>query len=145
MTKTELDDFKIGRGIPNCVIEACPLCDDSPQLLHQIILNGIKPPHHKLVLSYMPSRIKGNIFFVNGCMKQIIHTINCLINAHTDHSSDVVQPQTPAAVQPQVDVGPQPLTFSKDMSNEQLALWLSNHPNLTGTDYQEDITKLKSK
>ena len=55
------------------------------------------------------------------------------------------QPQAPAAVQPQVDVCPQPLTFSKDMSNEQLALWLSNHPDLTGTDYQEDITKLKSK
>ena len=77
-------------------------------------------------------------------MKQIIHATNCLINAHTDHSSDAVrQPQTPAAVQPQVDVGPQPLTFSKDMSNEQLAQWLSNHPNLLGTDYQEDISKLK--
>ena len=49
----------------------------------------------------------------------------------------------PATVQPQVDVSPQPLTFSKDMSNEQLAQWLSNHPNLTGTDYQEDISKLK--
>ena len=55
------------------------------------------------------------------------------------------QPQAPATVQPQVDVSPQPLTFSKDMSNEQLALWLSNHHDLTGTDYQEDITKLKSK
>ena len=77
-------------------------------------------------------------------MKQIIHTTNCLINAHTDHSSDAVQkPQTPAAVQPRVVVHPQPLTFSKDMSNEQLAQWLSNHPNLLGTDYQEDISKLK--
>ena len=55
------------------------------------------------------------------------------------------QPQAPAAVQPQVDVGPQPLTFSKDMSNEQLALWLSNHPNLTGTDYHEDIGKLRGR
>jgi hypothetical protein len=34
------------------------------------------------------------------------------------------------------------LTFSKDMSNEQLALWLSHHPNLIGTDFSEDIVKL---
>ena len=54
------------------------------------------------------------------------------------------QPQPPAVVQPRVVVHPQPLTFSEDMSNEQLALWLSNHPKLVGTDYREDITKLKS-
>ena len=29
------------------------------------------------------------------------------------------QPQAPATVQPQVDVHPQPLNFSADMSNEQ--------------------------
>ena len=34
-------------------------------------------------------------------------------------------------------------TFSKDMSNEQLALWLRNHPSLSGTDYEEDISKLR--
>ena len=55
------------------------------------------------------------------------------------------QPQAPAIVQPQVDVSLQPLTFSKDMSNEQLALWLSSHPNLTGTDYHEDIGKLRGR
>ena len=79
-------------------------------------------------------------------MKQIIHAINCLINVRTDHSSYAVQqPQPPATVQPRVVVHPQPLTFSKDMSNEQLAQWLSSHPDLAGTDYREDIAKLKSK
>ena len=65
---------------------------------------------------------------------------------HTDHSSDAVQQPQPraVAVQPQVDVHSQPLTFSENMSNEQLAQWLSNHPKLVGTDYREDIAKLKS-
>ena len=36
----------------------------------------------------------------------------------------------------------QPLTFSKHMGNEQLALWLRNHPGLSGVDYEEDISKL---
>ena len=31
----------------------------------------------------------------------------------------------------------------KDLNNEQLAVWLSNHPRLRGTDYQHDIQKLK--
>ena len=62
---------------------------------------------------------------------------------YTDPTSDAVQQlQSLPTVQPQVDVHPQPLTFSKDMSNEQLALWLRNHPSLTGTDYEEDISKL---
>ena len=62
---------------------------------------------------------------------------------YTDPASDTVQqPQSPRSVQPRVDVHPQPLTFSKDMSNEQLALWLRDHPSLTGTDYEEDISKL---
>ena len=34
-------------------------------------------------------------------------------------------------------------TFSKDMSNEQLALWLNCHPKLVGTDFSEDINKLR--
>ena len=34
-------------------------------------------------------------------------------------------------------------TFSKDMSNEQLALWLNRHPKLVGTDFSEDINKLR--
>ena len=29
------------------------------------------------------------------------------------------------------------------MNNEQLAVWLSNHPRLMETDYQHDIQKLK--
>ena len=65
-------------------------------------------------------------------------------HACTDHASDAMQqPQHPATVQPQVDEHPQSSNFSKDMSNEQLALWLRNHPNLTGTDYEEDISKLR--
>ena len=64
---------------------------------------------------------------------------------NTAYSSGTVQqPQASAvAAQPQVDTCAQPLTFSEDMSNEQLALWLSNHPKLKGTDYQQDISKLK--
>ena len=54
------------------------------------------------------------------------------------------QPQLAVVTdQPQVRIHPQPRTFSKDMNNEQLALWLSNHPDLVGTDYQSDIDKLK--
>jgi hypothetical protein len=53
----------------------------------------------------------------------------------------VNQPQTPAS---QVDVCPQPLIFSKDMSYQQLAVWLTNHPQFVGEDdYQQDISKLK--
>ena len=29
------------------------------------------------------------------------------------------------------------------MNNEQLALWLRNHPSLSGTNYEEDISKLR--
>ena len=29
------------------------------------------------------------------------------------------------------------------MNNEQLAQWLRNHPSLSGTDYEEDISKLR--
>ena len=54
------------------------------------------------------------------------------------------QPQLAVVMdQPQVRIHPQPHTFSKDMNNEQLALWLSNHPDLVGTDYQSDVDKLK--
>ena len=41
---------------PSRVLEARPLCENFPQLLHQIILSGIKPPQHELILSYIPSR-----------------------------------------------------------------------------------------
>ena len=30
-----------------------------------------------------------------------------------------------------------------DMSYEQLAVWLTNHPQFVGADYQQDISKLK--
>ena len=56
VTKAELNVFKIGRGIPNCVLEARPLCEQFPQLLLNIPLSGIKPPYNELTLSYMPSR-----------------------------------------------------------------------------------------
>ena len=50
----EIDDFKPGRGIPACVLEAHPLSEDFPRLLHEVTFSGIKPPHHQLILSYMP-------------------------------------------------------------------------------------------
>ena len=52
MTKEELDDFKTGRGIPACVVEARSSRETFPELLHEITLKGIKPPQDKLVLCY---------------------------------------------------------------------------------------------
>ena len=57
--------------------------------------------------------------------------------------ASVQQPQSPPTVQRRVDVRSQSLTFSKDMSNEQLALWLRNYPSLSGINYEEDISKLR--
>ena len=51
--------------------------------------------------------------------------------------------QRPRAPASQVDVPLPPLEFSKDMSYEQLAVWLTNHPQFVGADYQQDISKLK--
>ena len=45
--------------------------------------------------------------------------------------------------QSQLDVCPPPLTFSEDMNYEQLTLWLTNHPQFVGADYQQDISKIK--
>ena len=45
--------------------------------------------------------------------------------------------------QPKPDVPPQPLEFLKDMSDEQLAVWLTNHPQFVGADHQQDISILK--
>ena len=65
---------------------------------------------------------------------------------HTDPTSDNVrQPQSSPTVHPWVDVRSQPSTFSLDMSNEQLAQWLRDHPSLTGANYEEDISKLIGK
>ena len=52
------------------------------------------------------------------------------------------QASTPALIPHEVIV-PQSLSFSNHLNNEQLALWLQNHPRLIGNDYQEDINKLK--
>ena len=62
------------------------------------------------------------------------------MHAYVSHSHFLEPKQTLAT---QVGAYPQPLIFSKGMNNEQLALWLTNHPSLIGTDYQEDIEKLK--
>ena len=64
---------------------------------------------------------------------------------HSGQSSEVLQQtQTPTIAQPRGDVCSQlPLTFSKDLNNEQVAQWLSMHPNFAGTGYQEDILKLR--
>ena len=72
-----------------------------------------------------------------------LYLYKCLVyTLYTDNfSEDVQQSQTQLVTnQPQVDVRPQAI---KDMNNEQLALWLNNHPHLVGTDYQSDIDKLK--
>ena len=72
----------------------------------------------------------------------MMHLLALCLGVHIDYSSSagVQQPQSPPTVQPQV---PQLLMFSKDMSDKQLSKWLKNHPSLTGTNYEEDITKLR--
>ena len=42
-----------------------------------------------------------------------------------------------------MDVHVRSQTFSEDMSSEQLALWLRNHPSLSDAEYEEDISKLR--
>ena len=65
--------------------------------------------------------------------------VNVLMPTDYPSGASVQQPQSPPTVQTPVDVHPQ---SPKDMSNEQLALWLRNHPGLSGADYEEDIRKL---
>ena len=67
-----------------------------------------------------------------------------IIFMHTDYPMASSASGQPPAVETRVDMHSQPLTFSKDMSSEQLALWLRNHPSLSGTEYEEDISKLRS-
>ena len=38
-----------------------------------------------------------------------------------------------------------PWAFPDDLNNDQLVMMLSNHPELMGTDYLQDIGKLKGK
>ena len=55
-------------------------------------------------------------------------------------SEPVPHPQALSSDQTKLDI---PLEFSKDMSYKQLAVWLTNHPQFVGADYQQDISKLK--
>ena len=55
-------------------------------------------------------------------------------------SEPVQQPQALSSDQPRLDVLPE---FSKDMTSEQLSIWLTNHPQFVGADHQQDISKLK--
>ena len=61
---------------------------------------------------------------------------------HTDYPSgaSVQQPQPPATIQTRSDVRSQ---SPKNMSYKQLAVWLGNHPSLSGGDYEDDISKLR--
>jgi hypothetical protein len=91
---------------------------------------------------YVNSRAKLNDIV---CSSQWHHAASIYIiflPMYTDYpdGAGVQQPQSPPA---ELDALSQSLTFSKDMSNEQLALWLRNHPSLSGTDYKEDIGKLR--
>ena len=70
-------------------------------------------------------------------------TLSLFLYIDYPSGASVQQPQSPPTVQMPVDVYSQPLPFSKRMSNEQLAQWLRNHPSLSGTDYEEDISKLR--
>ena len=69
---------------------------------------------------------------VTGLLINWIHPISI--------SDPVPHPQAVTSNQPKLDI---PLEFSKDMSYQQLAVWLTNHPQFVGADYQQDITKLK--
>ena len=67
--------------------------------------------------------------------------INCLaFNAEfaTGHNEQVVQKSlTPASSE-----SSQTLTFSSNLSAEELSQWLTSH-QLVGADYHEDIDKLR--
>ena len=65
-----------------------------------------------------------------------------IIFMHTDYPSGA-SVQQPPAVETQADVDSQSSTFSKDMSSEQLALWLRNNPSLSEAEYEQDISKLR--
>ena len=67
------------------------------------------------------------------CMYMQCHNVYYVSDSH------FLEPKQTLATQ----VGAYPPIFSKGMNNEQLALWLTNHTTLIGTDYQEDIEKLK--
>jgi hypothetical protein len=68
-----------------------------------------------------------------------INNKNILMPTDYPSGASVQQPQSSPTVQTRVDVHSQ---SPKDMSIEQLALWLRNHPSLSGMDCEEDISKL---
>ena len=58
-----------------------------------------------------------------------------------DPTGDAVRhPQSSATFQPHHQ---QTLTFTENLNYEQLAVWLTNHQQFMGADYQQDIGKLK--
>ena len=58
-----------------------------------------------------------------------------------DPTNDAMQhSQSSATAQPHHQ---HTLTFSENLNYEQLALWLTNHQQFVGADYQQDIGKLK--
>ena len=66
-----------------------------------------------------------------------------IIFMHTSDYPSGASVQQQPAVETQADVDSQSSTFSKDMSSEQLALWLRNNPSLSGAEYEQDISKLR--
>ena len=82
VTRAELDDFKLGRAIPSCILEARPLREDCNYLLHEITLTGVKPPYNELTLrlydsvplNFSPKRGKFNhMHIATSCLAN--HTI----------------------------------------------------------------------
>jgi hypothetical protein len=69
-----------------------------------------------------------------------VHHDMFVFDADYPSGASVQQPQSPPTVQTPGDVYSQ---SPKDMSSDQLALWLRNHPSLRETDCEEDIQKLR--
>ena len=72
----------------------------------------------------------------------IIIMIIITILMPTDYPSgaSVQQPQSQPTFRTRADVHSQ---SPKDMSYKQVAVWLGNHPSLSGGDYEDDISKLR--
>jgi hypothetical protein len=71
VTEAELDDFKTGLEIPNCVLEAHPLVKPIPRLLHEITMNGVKPPYNELTLRLPLTHPRKGKFIAS----QVVYTI----------------------------------------------------------------------
>jgi hypothetical protein len=65
--KAALDKFEPGKGIPSCVLEARPLCEDFPEFLYEITLIGIKPPGNTLTLRLYSNKTprRGNFYHMH--------------------------------------------------------------------------------